>query len=527
MRKTILISVFALLLLSGAVAAKTYSVSVSQPVSTSSGIVLRGPIVTASVPIAPIYCNGTMCSNSKATAPTNDPRFIMDTNNSQAKQDAVSKGCKIVYELDEQTVVDCPDAIGKALPNSIPDQKYQLADLTTSIPIPNSISPQDLMDNTYMQAPRLWDKNITGRGTVVAVMDTGIDYTHPSLSNHILANKSFVSYTNDPMDDIGHGTHVAGIITSDGNPEITECWNATDDSYIIIDCSKPHQYENLLVSKDLSKGIAPDAKIMMAKVCGFDGCWLSDIIAGLDWAVKGTNVSSSASCYTKCGSSSLCCKAATECTYNTTAHKCTGNYTKTEIIKPDVISISLGSSRTWLFGNCDKDPFAKKINDIVSKYRIPVVVAAGNSGWGVSSPGCARNAIVAGASGSYPWPWCPESSLDCWYKNIVSFSGRGYAMKDHGVIAPGVYVFSTVPNGTCDLCSLTGFNYLSGTSMATPDVAGMVALMKQQHPSWSVSQIKYKLFNTATPMKYGFYFEEGYEDYEQGHGLMNATAVSS
>lgn len=525
MRKTILVSVFALLLLVSVATAKTYSVSVSQSVSTSSGIVLRGPIVTASVPIAPIYCNGTMCSNSKATAPTNDPRFIMDTNDTQAKQAAVSKGCKIVYELDEQTVVDCPDAVGKTLPNSIPDQKYQLADPMTGISIPNSITPQDLMDNTYLQAPRLWNKNITGKGVVVAIMDTGIDYTHPSLSNHILANKSFVS--NDPMDDIGHGTHVAGIITSDGNPELIECWNATDDSYIILDCSQPHQYENLLVSKDISKGIAPDAKIMMAKVCDKYGCDLSNILAGLDWALKGVNVSSSASCYEKCGTSTTCCNANKECSYNKTAHKCTGTYTKTETVKPDVISISLGSSRTWLFGNCDKDPFAKKINDIVSKYRIPVVVAAGNSEYGVSSPGCAKNAIVAGASGSYPWPWCPETSLDCWYKNIVSWSGRGYAMKDHGVIAPGVYVYSTVPNGTCDYCSPVGFAYLSGTSMATPDVAGMIALMKQQHPSWSVSQIKTRLFNTATPMKYGFYFDDGYEDYEQGHGLINATAVSS
>ena len=57
----------------------------------------------------------------------------------------------------------------------------------------------------------------TGAGVVVAVIDSGVDYTHPDLSGGYLGGYDFVNEDTDPMDDHGHGTHVAGIVAGNGN----------------------------------------------------------------------------------------------------------------------------------------------------------------------------------------------------------------------------------------------------------------------------------------------------------------------
>ena len=49
---------------------------------------------------------------------------------------------------------------------------------------------------------------------LVAVIDTGVDYTHPDLVGKIIKGRDFINADNDPMDDYGHGTHVSGIITA-------------------------------------------------------------------------------------------------------------------------------------------------------------------------------------------------------------------------------------------------------------------------------------------------------------------------
>ncbi|HOV80747.1 MAG TPA: S8 family peptidase [Bacillota bacterium] len=66
-----------------------------------------------------------------------------------------------------------------------------------------------------VQAPPLWQAEVTGRGVTVAVLDTGI-YEHPDLSGRIVAFKDLVNNKTIPYDDNGHGTHVAGGIASSG-----------------------------------------------------------------------------------------------------------------------------------------------------------------------------------------------------------------------------------------------------------------------------------------------------------------------
>ncbi len=100
-------------------------------------------------------------------------------------------------------------------------------------------------------APDAWAAGHTGEGATVAVLDTGIDTTHPDLADAVTLGKNFTD--SDTEDDrFGHGTHVASIITGSG---------------------------------DRYKGVAPDAKLLNGKVLDdFGGGQESWIIAGMEWA---------------------------------------------------------------------------------------------------------------------------------------------------------------------------------------------------------------------------------------------------
>ncbi len=95
---------------------------------------------------------------------------------------------------------------------------------------------------------------ITGRGVGVCILDSGIDYAHPSLRNRHAGGYDFVQNDPDPLDDYGHGTHVAGIIASE------------------------------LAG---SRGIAPSSSLLSVKVLDSTGNGeLSAIAAGVDWCVN-------------------------------------------------------------------------------------------------------------------------------------------------------------------------------------------------------------------------------------------------
>src|SRR5687767_11691041 len=138
-----------------------------------------------------------------------------------------------VSEDREVEALDRPDAAGKAGP-SAPAQPAQ----TT----PTGIA-------------RILANANEGAGMTVAVVDTGIDLTHPDLAANIVANKSCIVGKKNGNDDNGHGTHVAGTIA------------ALDNAIGVV-------------------GVAPQAKLVAVKVLNSQGSgsW-SSIICGLDWVV--------------------------------------------------------------------------------------------------------------------------------------------------------------------------------------------------------------------------------------------------
>ncbi|MDQ3580075.1 MAG: S8 family serine peptidase, partial [Actinomycetota bacterium] len=101
-------------------------------------------------------------------------------------------------------------------------------------------------------APTAWSAGYTGAGVTVGVLDTGIDAEHPDLRGKVVERSDFTG--TGAEDQVGHGTHVAGIIAGSGA--------ASDARY---------------------RGVAPDAKLIDAKVCTTFGCPDSAVIAGMEW----------------------------------------------------------------------------------------------------------------------------------------------------------------------------------------------------------------------------------------------------
>jgi len=169
------------------------------------------------------------------------------------------------------------------------------------------------------------------------------------------------------------------------------------------------------------QGVATNASLIAVKTMNSSGSGLSsDLIAGIDWAVEnGANV----------------------------------------------ISLSLGTPYSYFTG-CYQPGLLSTAVDNATKQGVVVVVAAGNEGnYGnqtIAAPGCAKRAITVGNTDDND--------------NIASDSSRGPTNDNRtkpDLTAPGNNIYSTIN-------SLNGYDYKSGTSMATPHVAGVAALVIQR-----------------------------------------------
>jgi len=93
--------------------------------------------------------------------------------------------------------------------NSIYQDKKLSISLKDSISIINADKTSQLIDDKGL--------NISGYGVTIAILDTGVNYSHPDLKNSYIGGYDFVNRDYDPMDDNGHGTHCAGIAVGNGN----------------------------------------------------------------------------------------------------------------------------------------------------------------------------------------------------------------------------------------------------------------------------------------------------------------------
>ncbi|GIF53167.1 subtilisin family serine protease [Asanoa ferruginea] len=260
-------------------------------------------------------------------------------------------------------------------------------------------------------APQAWQRGLDGHGVKVAVLDTGIDATHPDLAGKVVEARNF-STSADTVDHFGHGTHVAATIAGTGQ-----------------------------ASGGSRKGIAYGADLLVGKVLGDDGVGFeSQIIEGMQWAA--------------------------------------GSGAK-------VVNMSLGGDPTD-----GLDPMSLAVDELSRQSGTLFVVAAGNAGGTatVGSPGAAREALTVGA----------VDRAD----QLADFSSRGPRLGDQGLkpelTAPGVDIVAARAAGTTMGNPVdTYYTAASGTSMATPHVAGAAAILAQEHPDWTGAALKNALVSTA------------------------------
>ncbi|HEY9854547.1 MAG TPA: S8 family peptidase [Stenomitos sp.] len=275
-----------------------------------------------------------------------------------------------------------------------------------------------------------------GKGQIIAVVDTGVDLTHPDLAPKLVPGVNTADTKATAADDQGHGTNCAGIAAS-----------LKDDQGGIV-------------------GVAPGAKIMPVKVLGADGSGSDASVAeGIKWAAD---------------------------------HGAT------------VISLSLGGPSPTQTG-------AEAVKYALSKGCV-VVAAMGNNGSGQKSYPAAYPGVIAVAAS------------DCNDK-IASFSQYGTWCS---VSAPGYSILSTFPTYNVsgideyaknkDFMEKFGmrmqlkYAYVTGTSQATPHVAGLAALVRAANPSLTPDQVKAKIEGAAvhtSGMTADF-------DLHFGHGRINA-----
>jgi subtilisin family serine protease len=174
----------------------------------------------------------------------------------------------------------------------------------------------------------------------------------------------------------------------------------------------------------------------------------------------------------------------------------------------NVINLSLGEAEV----DPDRDLVVKAINAAADAGVVPAI-AAGNDfsdfGFGsISSPGDAAKAITAAA----------VTKDDV----IADFSSAGPDGIDLGfkpdVSAPGVTIYSSVPSG---------WDTFSGTSMASPHVAGGAALLLQRHPSWTPAQVKSALVLTGRPVWTDLTHKREVLPTREGGGLIDLAAADN
>jgi len=316
----------------------------------------------------------------------------------------------------------------------------------------------------------------TGAGIGVAVIDSGVAGYHYDLTLgrgdsggafglRVAHFKDFVNDRTDPYDDWGHGTHVAGTIAGTG-----------------------------LVSYGRHEGVAPGANIVALKVLDENGLsTISTIIAAIDYAI------------------------AIKDTYNIR-----------------VMNLSLGAG---VFESYTTDPLAQATKRAVDA-GIVVVAAAGNLGrtrdnqrqfGAVTVPGNAPWNVTVGASST-------QGTLHREDDDVALYSSNGPTYFDFSakpdLVAPGTGTVSLVDPLSAFYVTrsealipglMPGLPHmpylsLSGTSMATPAVAGTVALMLHANPSLTPNLVKAILQFTAQNYP-------GYHPLTEGTGFLNAKAA--
>ena len=392
---------------------------------------------------------------------------------------AVQNGGSVVYQfsLENAVAVSIPDAMAYKL-QAVPGVKYVEEDHSVQLSmdqVVNQVDVRNLWNNTTMNQQY---GNITGKGVIVCVIDSGVDDVHPDLQGKIAMERDFTNILSNGQpattapDYNGHGTFVASEIVgsgvssmyANGSPGIYE---RTIPGYNLSP-SDP----NYNTMRGPFEGIAPGASLDCFKVIGatMDTSAFT-VERALDYATNSTDMGSDL---------------------------------------PRVISMSLDSGV--------QDPiFTSFVEAAVNKGFI-VVVSAGNDGpaGSVETPADAPDAITVGSVNR-------NDTHTFFSAHGPTLSG--VAKPDIMAVGDTVIAADLVQNNGYTDGPLNNFSKYytidSGTSMATPEVSAVVALMLQVNPNLTPAQVKELLMlHARLPADYAT-MGPMYE----GAGILDAYAV--
>lgn len=301
-----------------------------------------------------------------------------------------------------------------------------------------------------------------GSGVVVAILDTGVNYNHNDIKNHMWDGGSsypnhgydYVNNDNNPMDDHGHGSHCAGIVAGDG-------------------------------TSGTQTGIAPGATIMAIKVLSATGSGSNTgINNGMQFAVDHGADIVSMSLGTAGGSASA-----------------SDRQRFVNMLNAGIIASIAAGNEGEVYSNAYTQPVG---------YACPVPRNVGSPGncpppWAnpdQTLTGGASAVVCIGASGRNdqkttfssfgPNTWSGTSYNDYPY---TSGSTTNIGLIRPDIIAPGADIISM------DYSNVSGYVSMAGTSMATPCAAGIMALMLSADPTLTPARIDELLETTAFPVE--------------------------
>jgi len=288
-----------------------------------------------------------------------------------------------------------------------------------------------------IQGDQAWAAGYTGAGTTIAVLDTGVGASHPFLTGKVVQEACFSS----TVSGLSRSTCPDGsdqqIGTGAAAPcSLSECIHGTHVAGIAAG--------NGASAGQPFSGAAKGAQLMAVQV-------FSEII-------------DPASCAAPCaGAFTSDIIAGLEHVY-------------TQALSLNLVSVNMSLGGSAFTAPCDSQPYKPAIDNLRS-IGVATVVASGNSGSSnaISSPACISSAISVGSTDT--------SNQVSSFSNVAPFLS---------LFAPGQSIISSVPGG--------GFAALSGTSMATPHVAGTWAILRQAAPEAGVTLILNALRETGLPI---------------------------
>ena len=326
-----------------------------------------------------------------------------------------------------------------------------------------------------VNANQVWELGYTGEGVLIGLIDTGARLDHTDLQGRLWDGGQeypnhgydFYSHDNDPSDTHGHGTHVAGTIVGTG-------------------------------VSGTQTGVAPDAKIMVLKVFhGQDNLTEPTMwVEAMQFAVEhGANVlNMSLGQPLPDAGIKLMMRQACDNTLaaGVVAAVCAGNSRQIQMLAPVPYNV-------WSPGDCPPPHLHE--DQLINPGGTSCVICVGAVNF---------NDALSPTSSEGPSVWTDVSQYNDYPYSQGSSTAIGLIRPD--VCAPGVNIKSL------DMNTTNGYCLKSGTSMATPCVAGTIALMLSKNPELTPAEIDEILERTAVPLS-------AHKNNDFGSGRIDALAA--